>query len=303
MRFVGYAAMALAVAGLVVRFLPTSTLPVFLLSAVSPYLMACALVAALGFAIGRRWRPFAAALALAIAGVATLQPFAAHRVPGTGQAVRILSANLGKGSVEVSSFADWATQHADIVAVQELTPYATQEFERSALAEVFPYKRIDPQQESRGVGIYSRYPLRQIDESPLLIAATVAVPGTSAGMTVGALRIPNPLSSSIGDWRAGLRRVADQFRDPPTGCLTLAGDFNSTVHMRDFRELLAAGFADAAQQAGDRFVATFPSVNVMPPLIGIDHVLTRGCVATSVSTVSVMRSDHRGLAVAVEVPR
>jgi endonuclease/exonuclease/phosphatase (EEP) superfamily protein YafD len=37
--------------------------------------------------------------------------------------------------------------------------------------------------------------------------------------------------------------------------------------------------------------------------MGIDHVLTNRCTATSAETVALPGSDHRGLVAAVDVPR
>jgi endonuclease/exonuclease/phosphatase (EEP) superfamily protein YafD len=71
-----------------------------------------------------------------------------------------------------------------------------------------------------------------------------------------------------------------------------------------FRRILAGGFADAADQAGAGYTRSYPADRWYPPLIAIDHVLTRnGPVATAVDTVTVEGSDHRSLVARVAVPR
>ena len=88
------------------------------------------------------------------------------------------------------------------------------------------------------------------------------------------------------------------------GCAIVAGDFNSTPDMREFRSLLRDGFQDASQQAGAGFNRTYPANGrVLPPIIAIDHVLTFQCSATSAETTALPGSDHRGLMSRLEIPQ
>ena len=50
------------------------------------------------------------------------------------------------------------------------------------------------------------------------------------------------------------------------------------------------------------FSPTFPSHKWFPPLITIDHVLTRKAAASSIRTIYVPGSDHRSLLATVGVP-
>ena len=47
---------------------------------------------------------------------------------------------------------------------------------------------------------------------------------------------------------------------------------------------------------------TFPADGWLPPLIAIDHVLTRNCVATTVTTAGLPGSDHRALFATIRIP-
>ena len=68
----------------------------------------------------------------------------------------------------------------------------------------------------------------------------------------------------------------DDFADAAgPAAVIVAGDFNSTPDMRQFRDLLTNGYRDAVEQTGAGFAPTFPSRTWHPPLITIDHVLTR----------------------------
>jgi endonuclease/exonuclease/phosphatase (EEP) superfamily protein YafD len=72
------------------------------------------------------------------------------------------------------------------------------------------------------------------------------------------------------------------------------GDFNGTMDMRQFRDVLTDGYADAAHQAGMPFVATYPA-DRLAPAIAIDHVLTRHATGTDITTVRVAGTDHMAL--------
>jgi endonuclease/exonuclease/phosphatase (EEP) superfamily protein YafD len=73
--------------------------------------------------------------------------------------------------------------------------------------------------------------------------------------------------------------------------------------MRPFRALLVCGYRDAATQLGAGLVRTFPADSHVPPLVGIDHVLTYQARATSMHTLRVSGSDHLALAATVGLAR
>ncbi|MGB0970723.1 MAG: endonuclease/exonuclease/phosphatase family protein, partial [Mycobacterium sp.] len=53
---------------------------------------------------------------------------------------------------------------------------------------------------------------------------------------------------------------------------------------------------------GAGFAPTYPSNRWFPPVITIDHVLTRNSAAKWVRTVDIPGSDHRALLTAIQVP-
>jgi endonuclease/exonuclease/phosphatase (EEP) superfamily protein YafD len=103
----------------------------------------------------------------------------------------------------------------------------------------------------------------------------------------------------IGRFPTTLRAAA---RDAGSGAVIVAGDLNSTYDMRPFRQLLDAGYRDAAEQAGAGLTRSFPSQSWTGPVVGIDHVLVRNATATAAQTVPVSGSDHRGLSTVIEIP-
>jgi endonuclease/exonuclease/phosphatase (EEP) superfamily protein YafD len=113
-------------------------------------------------------------------------------------------------------------------------------------------------------------------------------------------------SNTVDDWRSGIaatKAVLDGFADAGPAAVIIAGDFNSTPDMRQFRDLLTNGYRDAVEQTGAGFVPTFPADSWLPPALAIDHVLTRDCRATAVHAMEIAGSDHRALLATVQVPR
>ena len=76
----------------------------------------------------------------------------------------------------------------------------------------------------------------------------------------------------------------------------------STPDMRQFRDLPTSGYRDAVEQTGSGFAPTYRSDTWFPPVITIDHVLTRNAVASSIMTIDVPGSDHRSLLANIAVP-
>lgn len=72
--------------------------------------------------------------------------------------------------------------------------------------------------------------------------------------------------------------------------------------MRQFRDLLTDGYRDAVEQTGSGLAPTFPADTWLPPVITIDHALTRNAVASSIMAIDVAGSDHRSLLANISVP-
>ena len=83
----------------------------------------------------------------------------------------------------------------------------------------------------------------------------------------------------------------------------LLGDFNATYDHAPFRAMLGEGKADglptlhdAAREAGQGLVPTWPSGGAVPALCGIDHVVTSdGVAATDLQALAIPGSDHAAL--------
>ena len=224
--------------------------------------------------------------------------------------VRVMSANIYEGMADADHLVRSARAQADVVAFQELTPRAVDRLSAAGLDATFPYRYLDARGASTGVGMWSRYPIQapsRIDGYTMaFISAQVRVTGVSMNPTVVVAHIPGPWPYPIDDWRRDLDRLPTTLRElaerADRGAVIVAADVNSTTDMRSFRALLHDGYRDAAEQSGAGIKPTFPADTRLPPLVAIDHILTRNSTATSLHTLAIQGSDHRGLVVTVTIP-
>ncbi|KUI02679.1 endonuclease/exonuclease/phosphatase family protein [Mycobacterium sp. IS-3022] len=308
----GALAFAMALAGLLSRYLPIDHEVVLILAAAAPYLTAAGIAAMALFAVARRWVPTILAAVLCLAMLAVLAPryFGPEKIPVPSVALRVVTANLGMGRADARAVVELATGSADVLVVQEMTPEVATAMSAAGLDAAFGHRVLDPRPMAAGIGVWSRHPIVASAsvagyQMPML-RARVRVPGVQTDLTVLAVHLAAPwvqplrwFSGDIARLPETLRAVA---RDAGSGAVVVAGDLNATYDMRPFRALLAEGYRDAAEQAGAGMTRSYPSKRFRLPVIGIDHVLTRNCAATVAYTVALPGSDHRGLATTVDVP-
>lgn len=302
LTYAGAIALGAAIVGLAARWIPIVNRLLLALAAAVPYLVLGAPVAAVLFGTVGNWPLAAVAVATTAAAAVVQIPLFRRAKAPSGTALRFLSANLRYGRAEAEPVVRYAEESADIVALQELTPAALARLEAAGLDRLFPYRALREMDEPGGVGIWSRHPITdiRIDDGFWLgmLAVTVQLPGAGSATTVMTVHLSAPWPDPLQGWRDDLARLADTLlkaAQASSGPVLLAGDLNATPDMREFRRLLRQGYRDAGAQAGAGVVRTHPADIVAPPVFAVDHILTRGYVATSVRTLQVPGSDHRAL--------
>lgn len=227
--------------------------------------------------------------------------------------IRVFSSNIFKGQAEAEPFVRIATDNADVITVAELTPDSVKRFRQAGLERVFPYSHLLPSVGAGGISMWSRYPLATLSvprhRNVVMPAARLSVPGVAVEPVLASTHVMSPVAgdeNTVADWgtgMAGAKAQLDNFaRAAGAGAVIIGGDYNSTPDMWQFRDLLTNGYRDAVEESGAGFAPTFPADASIPPLITIDHVLTRNAVATSVSVVSVPGSDHLALLATIQLP-
>jgi endonuclease/exonuclease/phosphatase (EEP) superfamily protein YafD len=311
MTLFGLATLAVAVVGLTARYLPVIHHAILLAAALSPYLMIGAPIATLVFLLQRHWRMTTVAVATTIAAIAVELPiFVGETGEHSGVQIRVMTANLYLGQADPKVVVKTAEASADVLALQELTPTAVQQLSAAGLDRTFPYRLLDARAEASGTGVWSRYPLKEPKSLKgywhAMLTARVAVDGVPIEPVLFVAHVSGPWPMPLTDWNRDYTRLpgalADLAATAGKGCVIVAGDFNSTFDLRPFRNLVRDGYRDAAEESGAGITATYPANGLAPPLLAIDHVLIHQCTATSVHTVTVPGSDHRGLSSVIEIP-
>lgn len=109
-----------------------------------------------------------------------------------------------------------------------------------------------------------------------MASARIRVEGIDVDPTVLVVHLPGPWPLPIGDWVGDTERLQGTLADVSSragrGCVIVAGDFNSTLDMKPFRQLLTAGYRDAVEEAGAGYLPTYPANSHVPPFMAIDHV-------------------------------
>lgn len=302
--------------GVVFRVQPVSSMPRLIITVGATFVPILALVGLL-LAIACRRR------ALAIIGVVLLVATTVvqmswyffgspSKLQGAAE-IRMLASNIRWGRAEPAGFVELASRNADVVSVVELTPEAVERFTQAGIGDAFPYSFLKPGPGAGGIGVWSRYPVTPVTapghRAVSMPAVRVQVPGLTAEPIVAAVHVMSPLAgdqNTIADWNqgmAGAKAQLDNFaREAGPAAVLVGGDYNATSNMRQFRNLLTNGYSDAVEQTGAGFGPTFKADIALPPVITIDHLLTRNAGVSSVRTITVAGSDHRALLATIQVP-
>ncbi|MDQ1724638.1 MAG: hypothetical protein QOG52_1666 [Frankiaceae bacterium] len=255
-----------------------------------------------------RWGTAAGVLVVLLVGATQVPLYAGSPSgPVNARPLTVLTLNMEFGLADANALVAAAVHEgADVVALEEMTPEALDRLNAAGMAGAFPYSIVAPGAGAGGVGLFSRHPLLGAGTAhEWVLGAVSASVDLGAGYPaprVFAVHVPAPWPQHDGKWRAQLASIPPLLsadRRP----VVMAGDFNSTMDHEPFRAMLRdGGLSDAATSTGAGWLRTFPADRAFPPLIAIDHVLTRGAGASEVHTVTVHGTDHRGIVAVVQVP-
>lgn len=279
---------------------------------ISPYLLPTAPFALIALLWGRRWLLATFSALLCAALILTQLPYyvAAKRNPDS-VSVRVMTLNMRFGRADPREVVQVARERADVIMLQEFTPEAVQALSAAGIDRAFPYQALDPRVATAGVGLYSRFPTTADEKvggiKRLFFGLRIRVDGAAEDVRVVSAHLGAPWPQPIEGWRTQIAEfpsiLAKLSGEAGEGAVVIGGDLNSTIDMRPFRRAFGnAGFRDAAEQAGAGRVLTYPSNRRFPPLIGIDHILTRNATAWSLTNVDIARTDHRALIAEIDLP-
>jgi endonuclease/exonuclease/phosphatase (EEP) superfamily protein YafD len=305
---VGLVTSVVVACAFVARYLPFTNRPVVITAAALPCVAAAGPISGVLLALARRWHLAGAAATVSAAALATqVTLFRSGDPPDGGPTLRVMSANVLLGQADAESLVSSAGTRVGVLAVQELTADGLARLSAARIDKVFPHRLIDPRPRAAGIGVWSKYPIsetRRVNWFRMpCISVKLRVPHVPIDPTVVAVHLESPVNLEY--WRHDIDLLPTALREADQwaagGSVIVAGDFNSTLDMRPFRDALL-DYSDAAKQAGSGFKPTFPGKKWIPPLFAIDHVLTLRCTASNVYTAAIAGSDHRALVATVHIP-
>jgi endonuclease/exonuclease/phosphatase family metal-dependent hydrolase len=219
------------------------------------------------------------------------------------------------------SIAAIRAQHADVIALQELSLPAAVVLRRELIGE-YPYQALAPSESFSGMGLLSRYPLDLQPSPPELTAQLALMRMGSVDVTLLNVSLTSPELKQrrlpIVRWVKGLggykisKRSRDvqrllQLIDQVRGPLVVAGDFNLSDREADYAKF-AARLHDTYRESSWGFGHTYPSdlrlagIPIVPPLTRIDYIWSAGGVVPVAARVACgNNSDHCMVIVDVQV--
>jgi endonuclease/exonuclease/phosphatase (EEP) superfamily protein YafD len=286
--------------------IPGLAFPLAGLVSLTPYAAAAAPVTVLAAAaLRRRNATILAVLATAGLAAAVVPRAIPDRQPAAkGPVLRILSANLMFSTIDPAYLYDLIQRtRPDLVSLQEFTLDEADGLAKAGIARLLPYNLLQPEWGAAGSGLYSRFPLNPLLEP----ATTMRMPRATVDLPAGRqfeMYVVHPLPpitrDQTRDWRHDLDTLPPAHTDGPAR--VLAGDFNATLDMGEFRTILSHGYADAADRRGKGLIPTWGIDKFGPPL-SFDHVVVDRRVAVRGYSVHLLPgSDHRAVLAVLQLP-
>jgi endonuclease/exonuclease/phosphatase (EEP) superfamily protein YafD len=225
--------------------------------------------------------------------------------PADTGTLRVMTINALYGKADAQSVVHLvASQHVEVLAVQELTPAFEDALVDAGIDEFLAHSFTVPADDSpAGSGLWSSTALTAEEElagtSFAMPSAVVGVGGTDVRVTV--VHPHPPMPTEITTWHTELVELAEQAHADDTPQI-LAGDFNATYDHATFRDLLGSRFADATREWGAGPAVTWPEGGQVPALFALDHVVVEKDMPVSdVVTMQVPGTDHRAVLATVVV--
>jgi endonuclease/exonuclease/phosphatase (EEP) superfamily protein YafD len=191
----------------------------------------------------------------------------------------------------------------DVLVLQEYTPEARDEFERSHLLEYYPHRIDQAEPGTTGEAIYSRFPLRlgrPADGTRDQLAVVTTLPD-GQDLHIADVHVFGPQGDDKAFWYRSLRTLDRDLTALPEPWIAI-GDYNATTDHRAYRDLLDGGRADAHVATGRGHARTWPAGKAVPPVFLIDHaIVSPGVEVTGTREQTLPGTDHRMIEVDLRV--
>lgn len=248
----------------------------------------------------RRWR---CAMLLAIVGACGVAPEVRHawprrdNLPADGQPIRLISLNNYRRRDNAPRVAAMLREQSpDLVAFAEYSAACDSEL-AAAVGDAYPYRVVHPMESSRGVALYSRWPI--LNTRPLVggpgferfFESTVDVRGRPVRVIVAHFTSPQS-PDMIWMNRIAVDECAKLVRADPATPTIVAGDLNFPFHSQQSDVFRHARLAHVDDRAGWGLRWSWMPLSTLP-VTRIDHAFVSPQFAVADSRVlGRVRSDH-----------
>ena len=297
---------ALLVAG-ILRFVAADRSPwLVLLATLTPFVYLPAWIVAVASAIARKWRLMVAALVIVAVHVWWTAPvfFGARGSLGHPSATaKVLALNLnGDRATGAVAARVIAKLRPDLVVLSEASPMSTTGLDLTD----YPVQVSDVETGTKGWLVLSKWPLldeRRVDLGDRRLPRLEFSRPDGGRLVLWQVHPIAPIPGYVAQWRHQLEAIrravkADERGDEPA---VVAGDFNATRDVPEFKALLDDGWADAAD--GHGLLSTWRAGGKLPPLLRLDHILVSPGVGVGwVRRTADVGSDHLGVVAMLQFP-
>jgi len=234
------------------------------------------LLLALVFALGRRWKPFAGSLAMALVNGLPVLFFLLPPAPPGPQdipSIRAMLANVNCGTGNPAAVRTAVSNAApDILVLEEISPRWLEEL--APVLAAYPHHKTAPRFDNFGIGLFSRFPIESARIEPF---GLIGSPSIFARLVIQdrpcAVVATHPMPP--GDARLAAERnrqldwIAEKVAARP-GPVLLLGDLNTSPWSPVYRRLIRrTGLLDSARGRSVR--PTWPAP--LPLLwLPLDHI-------------------------------
>lgn len=188
-------------------------------------------------------------------------------------------------------------KHPDLIVVQEINDRWAKALE--VLDKKFPYQKVIPRSDNFGIGLYSKYPL---DDIEVLDLAGNGIESISAKIITGdetiSLIATHPLPpinrQAAVQQDQHFKRLIKRVRFAKDNHVLVIGDLNTTLWSYRYQDLLDKTSLFNARQ-GKGIYTSWSAGGYIGSLLKIplDHILTsKGMVAAHFETLGDVGSDH-----------
>jgi endonuclease/exonuclease/phosphatase (EEP) superfamily protein YafD len=259
----------------------------------------------------------------------TLLPGPPSQRPGTAQALTLLSFNVfGFADITPSLIAEIKRLQPDIIALQEVTPPLADALQ-SDLGAAYPCQLLDPQLESWGMGVLSKFPCQPIPLTqpglwvgrpqitkitppmgPAVVIANMHVIHPHVALQRGPILKSLPrLTDTLHNREASMRSLLRDLEATSIPAAIITGDFNISMRSKTYETVVRAGYADSwleLHPLSSGGTWPFPGVggtSFLAGLFRIDFVMhSRSLAVKSMELLPAsLGSDHRGMFVRFEI--